>query len=383
MKSKKILVLLGTIALAIVLTMAFVPGCAKEAPVPAPAPAPAPAPVPAPAPSPTPAPAEEVIKWRLASYMPEANPWFKSIVRATKNVETMSNGRFVIECFPGGAVAPATKEFDALDRGIVEMAQTSMHYNMDKFSCGGLFGIIVAGPTPIVYLAWYLQGGGQDLINEMFTDYNVLSIGVQIIGRAEMFGYSNTPLETMADFKGLKFRTAGDWGEVITEYFGASVIFCPGGEVYEAMQRGVIDAFEFSSPSVNVPFGFNEIAKYAMFPGIHAPGVLIPSLVNKDAWNALPDDLKLILKEAIQSECLRNHIIESHQDMWGVEQHKEMGMEIVYLPEDVQREIEAAARDFYSKKADEDPFFKEVWTSVSEYQKALGETNKLQFPYYR
>jgi TRAP-type mannitol/chloroaromatic compound transport system substrate-binding protein len=301
----------------------------------------------------------------------------------TKSVEDMSGGNFIIEFFPSGSVAPATKEFDALDRGIIEIVQTGMHYNMDKFACGGLYNIIAAGPTPMVYLTWYLEGGGEELIQEMFADYNVMGVSVMTIGRAEMFGYSNTPLETMADFKGLKFRTAGDWGEILTEKFGASVIFLPGGEVYEAMQRGVIDAFEFSSPSVNVPFGFNEIAKYAMFPGIHAPGVLMPGLVNKDAWNKLPDGYKVILEHAILAECLRNHLVESDQDMWGVEQHKEAGMEIVYLSEDVQKEIEAAAEDFYNAKAAEDEFFNKVWTSVNAYKKALGETNTLQFPYYR
>jgi len=315
--------------------------------------------------------------------LPETNPWGESAIRMTKSVEDMSGGRFVIEFFPSGAVAPATKEFDALDRGIIEIVQTGMHYNMDKFSCGGLYNIIAAGPTPMVYLTWYLQGGGEELIQEMFTDYNVMGCSVLTIGRAEMFGYSNTPLDSMDDFKGLKFRTAGDWGEILTDYFGASVIFLPGGEVYEAMQRGVIDAFEFSSPSVNVPFGFNEIAKYAMFPGIHAPGVLMPGLVNKDAWNKLPDEFKVMLKEAILAECITNHTVESHEDMWGVEQHKAAGMEIIYLSEAVQKEIEVAAEDFYSKKAEGDAFFAKVYNSVNEYKKALGETNTLQFPYYR
>jgi TRAP-type mannitol/chloroaromatic compound transport system substrate-binding protein len=301
----------------------------------------------------------------------------------TKSVEAMSGGNFVIEFFPGGAVAPATKEFDALDRGIIEIVQTGMHYNMDKFSTGGLYNIIVAGPTPMAYITWYLEGGGEELIQELFTDYNVMGLSVLTIGRAEMFGYSNSPLETMADFKGLKFRTAGDWGEILTEYFGASVIFLPGGEIYEAMQRGVIDAFEFSSPSVNVPFGFNEIAKYAVFPGIHAPGVLMPALVNKDAYNKLPDGFKVILEHAILAECLRNHLVESDQDSWGVEQHREMGMEIISLSEDVQKEIEEAAADFYGKRAAEDEFFGKVYNSVNAYKTALGETNTLQFPYYR
>lgn len=382
--------LLSLVLLA-VLVSGLMAACAAPAPVPAPTPAPAPAPVPTPVPTPkptptpTPTPAQppQVIKWRMAAFLPEINPWSQLAIRGLKNIATMSGGRLIIEFFPAGAVAPATKEFEAADRGIVEMAYTGMHYNMDKFSTGGLFNIIVAGPTPEEYLGWYLVGGGEGLLNEAMKDYNVLSVSLFGVGRAEMFGYSNKPLTSMADFKGLKFRTAGDWGEILTKDFGASVIFLPGGEIYEAMKRGVIDAFEYGNPAQNLPFGWNEIAKYAVFPGIHAPSVLMPVLANKAAWAKLPDDLKLIVREAFLAEGARYLGQQGLEDIAAVAKHKELGMTILQLSEDVQRQIEKAGYNFYESVAAKDLFFAKVWKSISEYMKKLRETDKLQYPYYR
>lgn len=325
----------------------------------------------------------EVIEWRLASYLPETFIYSQSVIRANKNIESMSGGRLVIEFFPGGAVAPATKEFDAVDAGVVEVCYTGMHYNIDKFSAGGLYNIICAGPTPMEYLTWYLEGGGEELFQEMVKDYNVVGVSIAQITRAEMFGFSNKPLNTLDDFKGLKFRTAGDWGEILTDYFGASVIFLPGGEIYEAFQRGVIDGFEYGSPSLNWPLGFHEIAKYGVFPGIHAPAVIAPYVVNTDAWAELPDDLRSIAEEEWLAEAIRFYCESAVEDMEVVQRYKDYGLEFLYVPEEVQKEVVAASQDFYGKKAAEDAFFARVWGSVSEFMESWRETDRLQFPYYK
>ena len=324
----------------------------------------------------------EVIEWRLASYLPEAFPHSQSAMRAAENIAAMSGGRLSIEFFPGGAVAPATKEFDAVDVGTVELAYSAYHYNMDKFSAGGLFCIIVAGPTPLEYVTWYLVGGGEELCNRMIEGYNVVNVSVCQITRGEMFGFSNKPLTTLDDFKGLKFRTAGDWGEILTG-LGASVIFLPGGEIYEAMQRGVIDAFEYGSPSLNWPLGFHEVAKYGVFPGIHAPGVLAPYMVNKDAWAELPDDLKAIVEEEWLAEAMRFLCESARDDMEAMENYKEYGLEFLYLPEEVQKDVEKAAAEFYDARAVGDPFFAEVLQSIRDFTQAYRELDKLQHPYYR
>jgi len=319
----------------------------------------------------------------MASYLPESFSWSQSNIRANKNIEAMTGGRLVIEFFPGGAVAPATKEFDAADAGIVEVAFTGMHYNIDKFSCGGLYNIICAGPIPIEYLTWYLSGGGEPLFQEMVKDYNVVGVSVAQITRAEMFGFSNVPLSTLEDFKGLKFRTAGDWGEILTDYFDASVIFLPGGEIYESFQRGVIDGFEYGSPALNWPLGFHEIAKYGVFPGIHAPSVIAPMIVNRDAWNDLPDELKPIVEEEWLAESIRFLCEGTIDDMVTIQKYKDYGLEFISLTEDVQKEVAAASWDFYDKKAAGDPFFAKVWGSVKDFMISYRETDNLQFPYYK
>lgn len=295
----------------------------------------------------------------------------------------MTNGRMVMEFFPGGAVAPATKEFDAVDAGIIQAAHTSLHYNLDKFYAGGLFAIIVAGLLPMEYLSWYLDGGGEELFNEMIKDYNVVGVSVAEISRGEMFGFSNKPINSLDDFKGLKFRTAGDWGEILTDYFGASVIFLPGGEIYEAFQRGVIDAFEYGSPSLNWPLGFHEIAKYAITPGIHAPAVNSPYIINKEAWAELPDDIKLIVEEAWLSEATRYYSESTVADMAAIERYEDYGLEFINLSEEIQKEVEAAAQDFYGKKAAEDPFFAKVWDSLTQFSESWREADFLQHPYYK
>lgn len=304
------------------------------------------------------------------------------VERAANNIAVMSDGRLVIEVFSGGAVVPSSKEFDAVDAGTIELAYTSYHYNMDKFSTGGLFAIVVAGPPPLEYLTWYLNGGGKELADRMIQDYNVVNVSIAQIGRAEMFGFANKPITTLDDFKGLKFRTAGDWGKILTN-LGASVIFLPGGEIYEAFQRGVIDGFEYGSPAGNWGMGFHEIAKYGIFPGIHAPSVLAPYVVNKDAWAKLPPDLKAIAEEAWMSETIKFMSLAAVEDMAAIAKYKDYGLEFFQLPEEVQRDVEKAAADFYDEEAAKDPFFAEVLQSLREFSKAYRETDELQFPYYK
>jgi TRAP-type mannitol/chloroaromatic compound transport system substrate-binding protein len=217
----------------------------------------------------------------------------------------------------------------------------------------------------------------------MVKDYNVVGVSVALIARAEMFGFSNIPLDTLDDFDGLKFRTAGDWGEILTDYFGSSVVNIPSGEIHGAFQSGVIDAFEFLTPSMNLGFGFHEVAKYGVFPGIHAPSIIAPYIVNKDAWNELPDELKPIVEEDWLAESSRFLTEAALQDMAAIQQYKDYGLEFIMLSEEVQKEVEVACRDFCEKKAAEDALFAEVWASVRDFMDSYREADNLQHPYYK
>ena len=323
----------------------------------------------------------EAIEWRLATFWGSGWPFYVSIKEACDRVTEASGGRLVIESFPGGAICPAVKEFDAVNAGTIEAARSGGHYLLYLFPAAGLFGIVVAGPSPLERLVWYYEGGGRELETRMMEGYNVFTIAYATLARAEMFGHSNKPLESLADFKGLKFRTAGDWGSILDK-LGASVVFLPGGEIYESMQRGVIDAFEYSSPAANWDAGFHEVAKYAVFPGIHAPNATDQWLGNKDAWAALTPDLQVLVEEIFMNEQLRFYSVQTKLDMEAIEKMRDYGTEFIYLSEEVQREVEKAAAEYYDELAAEDPFVAEVLQSQREFSKAYRELQEFQYPYY-
>ena len=183
---------------------------------------------------------------------------------------------------------------------------------------------------------------------------------------AELFGWFAEPVTSMDDFKGMKFRTAGIWGEMLNEA-GAAVVTMPGGEIYESMQRGVIDAFEFSTPGVDWSAGFQELGAYVHGPGIHAPQSAFEFLVNKDQWNALPDDLKAIVDHACEATVIRSLAMVDYADMEGIKNLKDYGTEFVYLPEDVQKSIVEIANKKYDELAAEDDFFRKVLESHREF----------------
>jgi len=317
----------------------------------------------------------------MATFWGSGTPFYASIKEACDRIGMASGGRLVVELFPGGAICPAVKEFDAVDEGIVEVARSGGHYLLYLFPAAGLFGIVVAGPSPLERLVWYYEAGGRELEERMMAGYNVGTIAYATLPRAEMFGHANKPIRSLADFKGLKFRTAGDWGSILTK-LGASVVFLPGGEIYESMQRGVIDAFEYSTPAVNWDMGFHEIAKYAIFPGIHAPNASDQWLVNKTAWAKLPPDLKVLVEEILMNEQLRFYGMQTMADMAAIEKMQDYGTEIISLTEEIQREVERAAAEYYDELAAKDLFFAEVLQSQREFAKAYRELQNFQYPYY-
>jgi len=215
----------------------------------------------------------------------------------------------------------------------------------------------------------------------MMSGYNVRTVAYATLARAEMFGHANKPIKTLADFKGLKFRTAGDWGSILTK-MGASVVFLPGGEIYEAMKRGVIDAFEYSTPAVNFDMGFHEIAKYAVFPGIHAPNASDQYLVNKAAWAKLPADLQWLVEEIFLDEQLRFYGVQTMADVAAIKKMRDYGTIFISLTEEVQREVERVATVYYDELAAKDPFIAEVLKSQREFAKAYRELQNLTYPYY-
>jgi len=296
-------------------------------------------------------------------------------------LNSMSAGRIVATNNPSGAIVDGLKEMRAVVDKVLDASMTASHYHTSEVGLvGDLFNLHPGGPNPMEFAVWVYEGGGAALWQEMYDVKNLpIHPTMAMCTSAELFGWFAEPVTSMADFQGMKFRTAGIWGDMLTEA-GAAVVTMPGGEIYEAMQRGVIDAFEFSSAGVDYAAGFHELGANVHGPGIHAPQSAFEFLVHKDTYNALPADLKAIFDAACAANFIKSLAMVDYIDTMGLQQLRDYGTEFVYLPESVQIGIVEIANNKYDSIAATDPFFAKVLKSQRDFLTAYRDMKAFAQP---
>lgn len=241
-------------------------------------------------------PSEENIKWKMVM------PWSKGLlfydiaVHFADSVRLASAGRLDIKPFSAGELVPAMQSLDAVSKGSAQVGHDWPGYWKGKNEAFVAFASVPFGLDAEGYNIWLQEKGGLEMMQDLYGQFGLYALPGGQLGQ-EMGLFSNKRATKMEDFKGMRLRTPG-WYMDIMNNLGASVSPLPGGEVYLALERGVIDAAEFSSPAMNYPMGFDEITKYAIQPGVHQPGIQCALFFNKDAWESLPEDLKWIVKIA-------------------------------------------------------------------------------------
>lgn len=344
------------------------------------APAPAPAPAPTPAPTPAPAPAPKAITWKMQSTFPAGDWTHIEVGKWVERVGVASGGRLVIDYHAAGELVGPYDVFDAVHAGTLDAGYCFPTYWMGKFPAAPFFAAVPCGMGTLEYLAWVRLGGGLELWREMYAPFNLHVMPIMCIPQ-ECLGWFHKPVLTLEDYKGLKFRTIGYWAEIL-EKLGASVVSLPGGEVYAALERGVIDGAEFSKPATDKRLGFHEICDYVMFPGIHQYAGLTELIINKDSWQKLPDDLKTIV-EVTANEAAFNALMDGPwTDIAAVEFFTDYGTEILVLSPEIQAELKRLWEELADEKAAEDPFIARVWESQKKFRErweAYEEFNTLRY----
>lgn len=316
------------------------------------------------------APATKTYSWTFLHEHPSGTPHFKYCVAVGEDLKARTNGQMEMKVSPGGEIVGAYDIAEALKDGVAEVGWGNATMQVKLLGPVGYLLTptgLPGGPDPIELLAWYYIGGGEEIANNIWDDYGV-SVGC-IPGQAELFCHSNVKLESMADFKGVKFRTMGFWAEVLKNN-GASVVTLSGSEIYEAAQRGVIDAFEYCPPAQNWPMGFQEITKYVGVPGIHSPSWSTYVLVNHDAWNSLPGELQQSFKDQWKIAVVDHFLADLYNDGDVMNKYEEYGSEVVTLSDQAQIDIAKAGLAICEKYAAEDTTF----ATVFEHQKAFFKT---------
>ncbi|MHA1734873.1 MAG: TRAP transporter substrate-binding protein [Candidatus Thorarchaeota archaeon] len=314
------------------------------------------------------APEAEVITWKVETTTPLTNKGAWGLNELARIIPEATDGRLVVEAYGSGEIVEAFEIHDAVIDGVLDAGSTSAFYAIGKWPASPLFNTfpISLGPEP--YLAWLYEGGGEELWQEMYKDYDVKNFPFTMNG-PELFGWYHKPIKSFDDFKGLKFRTGGYWGEILSEA-GASVVMMAPGELYEAMERGVIDAFELNTPAMDYSLGYHEVAEYVGTPGIHAPCSVQQLFINGESWRELPDDVKVILEEVCQAITITYLGMSNAQDAIYWQKILDYGVTPFVVPIEMQEEIVRRAEALYDRKSAEDPFFAKVWASHKSFKES-------------
>jgi len=295
--------------------------------------------------------------------------------RICKAVEEASAGRFSIQPNPGGAIVPADTEIEPVSNGVLEMAHNGPILWKPHLAASTIFSTSVAGPTALQYFFWYQVGEGFTLMQEMFDagGFNIMPI-TATAELPETFLYTSFPINTVDDIKGKKMRLLGDEA-VIFGKLGVAAVATPSPEIYEAMQRGVIDGFQHQNIGGDIRMGFQEIVDYVYMSPARQPTDMYILYVNKDAWAELPDDLKKILVETGWAEGIKHFALGSYELTKASPVWEDAGATIQPIPKAVEDAVVQSALEFYDEQAAADPFFAKVMESLrtwrDEYNKVL------------
>jgi TRAP-type mannitol/chloroaromatic compound transport system substrate-binding protein len=226
-----------------------------------------------------------VIRWRVTSAFGTHLPALgENAVQVADRLRAATGGRIDWTVDDPGEVVPAFSIVDAVRVGKIEAGYTWLGYDEGKLPASVLFGAVPFGMTPWEYSAWWSRAGGRELAQEIYRPLGIEPIHCGIIG-PETAGWFREEIERPEDLSGLKIRFAGLGGRVL-QRLGASVTMMPGGEIFQALEKGAIDATEFSLPEVDSRLGFDRVARFNYFPGWHQPHTAFHLVVHKPTWDS-------------------------------------------------------------------------------------------------
>ena len=320
---------------------------------------------------------DETYNWRLVTSWPKNYPGLgMAPERIADLVEEMSNGQMTITVYGAEEQVPAFGVFDAVSSGSHQMGHSGGYFWKGKVPAAQFFTSVPFGLTADEINAWVNRGGGLELWREIYEPFNIYPIPAGNTG-TQMFGWFNKEINSLEDIKGLKMRIPGIGGEVLKEAGGIPVTL-PGGELFTALQTGVIDATEWVGPYNDLTFGFHQAAKYYYYPGWHEPGPMLELIINLDEWNSLPKHLQVIIEtatKAVNQDMLDEYLAKNNQALTElVEVH---GVELRRLPDDVIEEFRTISDQILEELAQEDETIAKVYNSYKSFKKDVSEYHKI------
>lgn len=311
--------------------------------------------------------ADERVRWNMSSAYPGNLVQLGTLGKSLSDkIELISGGSLQLKFYEPHALVPPLEMFDAISAGSLEAAWSTPGYWFGKEPSLTLFAAVPFGPSAGEYLAWFYYGGGHELMDEIYAKHNIKSVICGVIA-PEASGWFRKEIKTVDDLKGLKMRFFG-LGAKVMEKLGVSTQLIAGGDIYPALERGSIDATEYSMPAIDLDLGFYQIAQHYYFPGWHQQSTLLDLMINQQKWDGLSDTHKAQIEVAC-GDNVREGLAEGEAlQAKAIVELKEKGVQIHRWPPEILSALENAWKEVAAELSERDANFKETWESLQAFR---------------
>lgn len=294
-----------------------------------------------------------------------------------ERLRRISAGGINLELYDPGEVVPAFAITDAVRDHKVEIGFTWLGYDQGKIPSSALLAATPFGMEPWEFTAWWYHAGGRELGEALYAKHNIKPLLCGIIG-PETAGWFRQPVESLDDVQGLKIRFAGIGGKVM-QRAGASVTMLPGSEIFQALEKGAIDATEFSLPVTDQVLGFHRVAKNNYYPGWHQPFTSLHMVINLETWK----NLSLTRQAQFEAGCMAGvtYTLAEAEATQGqiIAGFPELGVAARSLPDDVLRELERITTEVMDEEAAKDPDFFTILSAQRKFSAQYAHWKRLAF----
>ena len=313
--------------------------------------------------------AQPAIRWRMATSFPKSLDTLHGTgVKFSETLKAMSGGKFEVTVHAAGELMPAFGVVDALKDDTIEMGLTAAYYftGIDQafaFSCAVPFGL-----TATQNAAWKLHGNGEKLMDEFFADWNFHARSALNTG-TQMGGWYRKEIKTVDDLKGLKMRMGGGvFGESMAK-LGVVAQNMPAGDVYQALEKGTLDAVEFVGPYDDEKLGFNKVAKYYYYPGWWEGGAELDFFINNKAFAKLSDENKAMLHAATRVASYDGTSKYNKLNPESLKRLVASGTELKRFPKEVIDAGYKTAEEVFAENSEKSPVFKKIYDDMRAFQR--------------
>ncbi|MBL4919205.1 TRAP transporter substrate-binding protein [Szabonella alba] len=306
------------------------------------------------------------LRWRVPLSFPSELRVLGDMAKyLAQTVEEVSGGTIRFRLEEPGKIVPALGVLEAVKEGKLEAGYIWIGYDTGIVPAASIIGGLPFGMEPWEYNAWLFEAGGLEIVEGIYAPHNIMPVPCGTVG-AESGGWYRNAIGSVEDINGLKIRFAGVGGNVM-QSMGASVTVLPGGELYQALDRGALDATEFSMPSIDERLGFRQIAKYNYFPGWHQLIAAHYLVVNLNTWNGLSDIQRAQIRTSCMATNAKGITFGEGQQGATLQRNADEGVNIEQFPEELLLEFRDASKEVIAGLVEADEGFASVYNSMAAF----------------